>query len=1156
MTPRPPATPLCSRLRGVHARVRRALVARHVLRASAASIVVLVFCVTAGLALPRDPATAWLRLGLFVAGAAVAMAWAARGALRDLPRWDPWLESLEARFTELRSFLRNALDLEASPGAHTSGELAAAVRDSADRRLAATPLGDSVPSLAARTPLTATSAAVLSLTAAMLFAPGPTLDAWRTLWAPATAAPPVTLEVEPGSVTLVPGASFAVRARVAGSVAAPRLTGEGASPVPVLESSADGARRWRFDLPPVTRARDYAVKVASATSPRYHIALAGEPRPVSFSSTIMSPGYARLPLQALAGTRGDLSALPGSRAAVEVTFDRDLESLSAAIDNARAVAWSEITPRRWRGTVPVERDGSYELDARAATGAARFRYRLTVLADAPPVLTVVLPVGDLDLPAGQLVPYDVLAQDDLGVSSLRLEWRKAAGDLWREQELAAFTDPPREARATARWDASALALLPGESGVFRFVAIDNGRGGARGRTTSGEFRVRFPSLGELYAALDDKQDNVARALQKAQEQSKELQKSLDKLQRQPQSPNSQSPSFERAEEMKKAAERQQSVAQQVKDAARQMRESLDQAAERQAFQEQLQQKLKEMSELLKDIQSEEFKKALEKMKDALQKMDRRAMEEQLPQLQQQNKEMMQQLERSLELLKQLREEERLDALARRADDLKQKQDALNREHAEQATDHKPDPAKQDSQADNKNSDSKPPDSKGDPKGDPKGDRPSLSERQQKAAEESRDLAKNARDAAKASEQPETKQRMQEAAQELEQQAASQQDAAAEQASEGDSKSAKSSGQKASESLGKASQSMKQGADSQQQEQDQRNLAAVRRASQDLVSLSRASQDNLDARKPSPSAAEKQTDLSEGVARVADSLMTLSQQTPFLSNRITAALGRAMQGLQQSGREMSQGGRERGEASGRGATASLNEAVKELRAAESSMCQRPGAGTGGKTSSQKLGEVGERQSQLNQKARQMARKLSRQMSMQQGDQAEMRRLADEQRRIREQLDEVRRDEEAKEEAQRNTLGRLDQAQKDMEKAEEKIRQGQMDPELEQQQTKILSRLLDASRSINRRDFDPEREARRATDVAHSSPAALNADLFRENDRLRQDLLKADADRVPARYRSLIEAYLRSLNGAPAGNPSANPKGTPNGTPNGTPKETLK
>src|SRR5690242_8356589 len=216
MTSRQPATPLQLQLRRVHARVRGALVARHALRATAAAVVLLVFCVTAGLALPRVPATAWARLALFAGGAAVALGIAARGMLRDTPRWDPWLESIEGRFGELRSWLRNALDLERAPAAHTSDALAGALREEAVRRLASTPLDETVPRLHARAPVTALSAAMLSLTAAVVLAPQPTLDAWRTLWAPASAAPPITLAVEPGSVTLVPGASFAVRARVEG----------------------------------------------------------------------------------------------------------------------------------------------------------------------------------------------------------------------------------------------------------------------------------------------------------------------------------------------------------------------------------------------------------------------------------------------------------------------------------------------------------------------------------------------------------------------------------------------------------------------------------------------------------------------------------------------------------------------------------------------------------------------------------------------------------------------------------------------------------------------------------------------------------------------------------------------------------------------------
>jgi len=236
-------------------RVRGALILRHALRATAASLVLLACGVTAGLALPRDPATAGARLALFLLGSLAALAAATWGLWRETPGFDHWLEGLEARFAGLRSWLRNSLDLEREaereagqgPG-HTSRELADAVRAQAVHRLEATPLADTVPKLGARAPLTATVAATLSLVAAFVLAPAATRGAWSTLWSPASAAPPLTLVVDPGDVTVVPGASVAVHARIEGSAAAPRLLGDGPAPAAVLESTAGGGHRWRFDL--------------------------------------------------------------------------------------------------------------------------------------------------------------------------------------------------------------------------------------------------------------------------------------------------------------------------------------------------------------------------------------------------------------------------------------------------------------------------------------------------------------------------------------------------------------------------------------------------------------------------------------------------------------------------------------------------------------------------------------------------------------------------------------------------------------------------------------------------------------------------------------------------------------------------------------------
>jgi len=1107
MSERAATSSLVSQLRRRHAGVRGALVVRHALRATAACAVLLAAAFSVGVALPGGPGAAMARLILLALTALAALALSVRAFLAAAPRWDAWLESLEARFPELRSWLRNALDLESASDANTSGELAGALRDEAARRLSSVPLERARPAVAPGRPLAVLAGAAALVAGLGLVAPGAALRSWRTLWDPGAAAPPVTLAVDPGSVRVSPGATLAIRARVTGSDAAPRLLGDGPSPAPVLESEANGEQRWRFDLPPVTRARDYAVRVLRTESERYAITLAGEPQPVSFAFEYRAPAYARLPVQSGAATRGDLTALRGSLARVEVTFDRDLEALTATLPGRRPVAWTAVTPRRWRGEARIEADGEWTLSATSSTGAATWRYRLTALADAPPVLTVAVPEGDVDLPAGSQVPFDVIAQDDLGLSQLRLQYRKDATGPWRDAPLSAFAAEPREARVAAAWDAGALALLPGESGTFRFEVRDNNRVAGPSRAVSREFRVRFPSLSQLYASLDQRQERVQQSLQKVADQARELQKSLDQLQRQQPRPGVRStPQYERAEEMKRAFERQQQLSQQIDRAAEDLSRQMTEAAERQAFRDELQSKLREMSELMRQIQSPEFRNALERMKRALEQMDRRTMEETLPELREQNRDLLKNLERSLALRKQLRDEERLEALAKRAEELKARQDELNREHAERA---RQDEARQPEAG---------------------AERERAAERQRDAAERSRELAKDARESAREMSGEQAKQDLEQAAEQLERDAAREQDEAAEESESGEDRQARQSGERASESLAQAGERMRRSSQSSQAQRSAEQLAAVRRAAQDLVSLgSEASAAPRDGRTPEQQAGH-QTDLAEGVARVADSLGVLSEQTPFLSPKVAEALGRAMQGLAQSGRELSQGNRARGEQSSGAARSALAEAVNALRESEASMCNKPGQQPGGQGApgrAERMQGLGQQQGQLNQRSRELARRLSEQMRLSEGDAAEMRRLASEQARIRGELEAM----QAEEAERRQLLGRLEEARRDMQEVEEQLREGQPGEDLEERQNRILSRMLDAARSINRRDYDPQRESRTGADLDRPSPAELPPSLLRESDRLRFDLLKADADRYPAQYRAFIESYLQRLNGSP-------------------------
>src|SRR5207247_3934264 len=248
-------------------------------------------------------------------------------------------------------------------------------------------------------------------------------------------------------------------------------------------------------------------------------------------------------------------------------------------------------------------------------------------------------------------------------------------------------------------------------------------------------------------------------------------------------------------------------------------------------------------------------------------------------------------------------------------------------------------------------------------------------------------------------------------------------------------SAKRSGQRASQGLQQAADRLQQMAQQNQQQQDGADLAALRRSAQDLRSLQRQSESSLEPGRAPDERANQQTDLSEGGARVADSLGVLAQRTPFLSPKLTESLGRAMNNLSQSGKDLASGNRSHGEQVGREGSTALNEAILELRLSESSMCKQPGQGQGQQPGmSERMAGLGQQQSQLNQRSRHLAQRLSQQMRLSAGDHDELERMAREQARIREQLEQIQKDDEAR----RKLLGRLDQAKRDMQDGEEELR----------------------------------------------------------------------------------------------------------------------
>jgi hypothetical protein len=396
--------------------------------------------------------------------------------------------------------------------------------------------------------------------------------------------------------------------------------------------------------------------------------------------------------------------------------------------------------------------------------------------------------------------------------------------------------------------------------------------------------------------------------------------------------------------------------------------------------------------------------------------------------------------------------------------------------------------------------------------------------QQEAAGETERLAREARALGEELAEPGADESLERAAAELEREAAPAQREAAQALGRERRGEAQRSGRRASQSLSRAAAELGGLSRSLQEARAQVDAAAVRRAAQDLLSLQRAAEANLASSAAARERGDRQSDLAEGTARVTDSLWALAKRSPFVGRDLAEALGRAVGGLRQSSRLLGEGNRAGGEEAGRVAAEALLDAVVQLRRTGDSMCRSPGQGQPSGSVPMRMDQLGQDQSALNDRTRRLSQRLSEQMRLSAGERGELERVAAEQARLRDELRRIAEEDRER----RQLLGDLGRTAEEMREVEEALRRGRFGDEVEQRQQHILSRLLDAQRSVNRRDFEPERESRPGEDARRASPAPLPAALLRESDRLRLDLLKAQGDRYPARYRAFVEAYLRALN----------------------------
>ena len=1118
---------LRNRLHALRIRSRWIVIAEGLLTAGALTCLLALSLAVLESFLYLDPA---VRLGLISAGILLLAAWPVRRCLGRLRRGlsdEALARRVDLQYPDLNDRVTVALQLsrqrEEGPGASRASPalLDAAVKDTARyaetvdfneadqrQRIARSAWGFGI-------------AALLAVIAMAAYG-GPLAGALNRLASPLTHFQPpqrTFLSVMPGDVEVTSGGQVTIMAEATGERpdrAVLRLTSDDGRTNDV-EMRVTGPTAYAHTVREIRQDLTYVIEAGDAVTHPFRINAIDRPFLGALRLTYHYPAYTRLaPRTTTEG--GDIVALKGTKVELAaVNAGRDLSGAALYLEDSERPVAMEVVNDTAMVPLTVRSDGRYRITLRNADGHESVNpawYRIIALPDRMPSLRVLSPGRDTDLTENMLVPFLVSATDDFGFTAMNLVHRKEPGGEERTRSIPVDTESTMMTQPFV-WDLSGESLFPGDVVSYRIEVYDNDTISGPKRAVSRTYTVRFHSIEEIYDQIDNTQEQQVSDMEDLLESQEETKKKIEALNRtleqkareEADGIQTRELTWEEKKEIESVLSGQEEATDELLKAAEAVKATMETLEDHDSLSQELIEKMDQLRKLFQEIATPELLEAMQELKQALQSIDDEQLKASMETFEFEQEEFLKRLERSLAILKRIRTEQQLMAAVRQTRDLADRQDEL-RYATEQATDGR--------------------------------EALKLSEKQGQLAEDTGSLQRDLENLARAMEafRDMPAESVREASREMaRREMSAAMERIAEQIKVGRMKQAMEGQLEMSRALSGLGEQLQEIQDQLQEDRMWEIAEGMRRAMHQLVDLS-VGQESLNERTRQPGGAvtridiltEDQQGLSGGASHVANDLVSIARKTMFISPAIGRALGETLSSMDRAEGHLAEQERDSAAEEQLAAMESLNETVLALQRAMSNMANS-GSSSGMMDLIERLQGMARQQTGINDQMNQMMDESGGEMDLQ--AQAQVSRLAARQEALRKSLEQLRGEQQVHQE---QILGRLQEIEKEMEDTVRELQQYRIDPGLVERQQRILSRLLDASRSIRGQRREERRRAAPGEDtVNRPSPGGLSDDLTRFEGVLRDDILgRVEEGAYPREYEELIRAYFRALSHVPVVN----------------------
>ena len=859
---------------------------------------------------------------------------------------------------------------------------------------------------------------------------------------------------------------------------------------------------FNFRINSIKNSVEYFAQSNEITSDVYKIKVVDKPIISQLQLTITPPKYSGLK-KYVQKDNGNIRELKGSKVELKLKSSKYLQSGFLIFSDSSK---RNLTVDRNKANISftVYKNINYKIiifDSTKNKNKNPVTYSIVSKIDEYPMLTVVAPETSTKLTKSEKVLVQLKISDDYGFKTLLLHHKLTASNFETPEEKFStlsmpFSKNQKEQDVFFVWDVSELFLAAGDIVSFYFEVIDNDYISGPKSTKSSILTLYVPTLEELFNDAETTQEEAVKEIKETIEEAEKLREELEKLSNEMKNDKKEI-DWEEKKKIEDAAQKFEELKKKIEKTQEKLSKQQNELDQNELLSKETLEKYNELQKLMDEMNGEEMRKALEKLQQQLESMNRENAQKSLEDMKFDEEMFRKSLERTVNLLKRIQIEQKMDEVLKRTEDIQKSIDDLKNEAEKSDL----------SQDETKNK---------------------LTEKQKeitKKLEKLREEAKKLQEKMKEfddmpNDMMEKLQKEMESQNNIEKSKETEQ-----QLSKQMQMDALDNMQMLSQNMQKTSEQMQSMKQQMQMQNQLQTMYDMMKAVNNLLELSKQQEDlkrNMKGKSSNQlnKDAPKQEEILSGLDKTIKQLTDLSQKTFAITPEMGKALGqakaemnKAMNAMQNRNSSMAMQGQT-------GAMKYLNEAATMMKGKMNQM-MNGGQGGGMMSMMQQMQQLSQQQMQLNKLTQQLNKgKLTPQQQQQ------LQRLAKQQEMIRKSLEQLNK--ENKESGQSKKVATdLDKVLDEMEEVVKRMKTEKVNDDLVQSQEKILSKLLDAQRSINQRDFEERRESNIGNRFNRKSPEEINLTAEEKKNKIREELMKAIKEGYSQDYEELIRKYYEAL-----------------------------